>query len=105
MRCTEYETLAQQLAHRLKQDCISEVSGGQGYYYHGGKWGLHYARDVDTYFVVEVMERVEYRTKEGIVFETWGNVCRLVPVNRFGNLILDEENRCASLRQIEIKDL
>ena len=49
---------------------------------------MHYAKDVDTYFVVEVMERVEYRTKEGIVYETWGNVCRLVPVNRFGNLIL-----------------
>ena len=39
------------------------------------------------------MKRVEYRTKEGLVFETWGNVCRLVPVNRFGNLILDSENR------------
>ena len=94
VKCTEYETLSQLLNHRLKQDCISDNTGGRGSnLYPGGKWGLHHAQDVDTYFVVEVMERVEYRTKEGLVFETWGNVCRLVPVNRFGNLILDEENR------------
>ncbi|MBO4722479.1 MAG: hypothetical protein J5629_06055, partial [Muribaculaceae bacterium] len=94
VRCTEYETLSQLLAHRLKQDCISDSSGGRGSnLYPGGKWGLHHAQDVDTYFVVEVVERVEYRTQGGTVFETWGNVCRLVPVNRFGNLILDEENR------------
>ena len=94
VRCTEYETLSQLLNHRLKQDCISDNSGGRGSnLYPGGKWGLHHAPDVDTYFVVEVVERVEYRTQGGNVFETWGNVCRLVPVNRFGNLILDEENR------------
>ena len=94
VRCTEYATLSQLLNHQLKQDCISDNSGGRGSStYPGGKWGLHHAQDVDTYFVVEVMKRIEYRTKEGLVFETWGNVCRLVPVNRFGNLILDEENR------------
>ncbi|MBR5086075.1 MAG: hypothetical protein IKX31_03600 [Muribaculaceae bacterium] len=94
VRCTEYETLSQLLAHRLKQDCISDNSGGRGSnLYPGGKWGLHHAQDVDTYFVVEVVERVEYRTQGGNVFTTWGNVCRLVPVNRFGNLILDNENR------------
>ena len=94
VRCTEYATLAQLLAHRLKQDCISDNSSPRGdNTYPGGKWGLHHAQDVDTYFVVEVMKRIEYRTQGGLVFETWGNVCRLVPVNRFGNLILDEENR------------
>ena len=94
VKCTEYETLAQLLAHRLKQDCISDNTEPRGSnLYPGGKWGLHHAQDVDTYFVVEVVERIEYRTQGGNVFETWGNVCRLVPVNRFGNLILDEENR------------
>ena len=94
VKCTEYDTLAQLLAHRLKQDCISDNTEPRGSnLYPGGKWGLHHAQDVDTYFVVEVVERIEYRTQGGNVFETWGNVCRLVPVNRFGNLILDEENR------------
>ncbi len=94
VRCSEYETMSALLNHRLKQDCISDNIDPRGSnLYPGGKWGLHYVRDKDTYFVVEVMKRVEYRTKEGLVFETWGNVCRLVPVNRFGNLILDSENR------------
>ena len=41
------------------------------------------------------MKRVEYRTTPFTIHAEhmkWGNVCRLVPVNRFGSLILDREH-------------
>ncbi len=81
----------------LPQDSVSDSGGGRSDYatYPGGKWGLHYVQDIDTYFVLEVMKRVEYRTTPFTIHSEhmkWGNVCRLVPVNRFGDLILDREH-------------
>ena len=94
---TEWNTLADLFNSDLPQDSVSDSGGGRSDYatYPGGKWGLHYVQDIDTYFVLEVMKRVEYRTTPFTIHSEhlkWGNVCRLVPVNRFGDLILDREH-------------
>ena len=95
---TEWNTLADLFNSDLPQDSVLDTGGGRSDYatYPGGKWGLHYVRDIDTYFVLEVMKRVEYRTTPFTIHSEhlkWGNVCRLVPVNRFGDLILDREHK------------
>ena len=95
--CTEWPTLQDLFNSNLPQDSVSDTGGGRSDYaqYPGGKWGLHHVQDIDTYFVLEVMKRVEYRTTPFTIHSEhmkWGNVCRLVPVNRFGPVILDKEN-------------
>ncbi|MBR1882724.1 MAG: hypothetical protein IJ808_06885 [Muribaculaceae bacterium] len=95
--CTEWATLSDLFNGSLPQDSVSDTGGGRSDYatYPGGKWGLHYVKDIDTYFVLEVMKRVEYRTTPFTLHSEhlkWGNVCRLVPVNQFGDLILDKDN-------------
>ena len=97
VKCTEWATLSDLFASDLKQDSVSDTGGGRSDYatYPGGKWGLHHVQDIDTYFVLEVMKRVEYRTTPFTIHSEhlkWGNVCRLVPVNRFGTLMLDREH-------------
>ena len=97
VKCTEWATLSDLFNSDLKQDSVSDTGGGRSDYatYPGGKWGLHHVQDIDTYFVLEVMKRVEYRTTPFTIHSEhlkWGNVCRLVPVNRFGTLVLDKEN-------------
>lgn len=97
VKCTEWATLADLFASDLPQDSVLDTGGGRSDYaqYPGGKWGLHHVQDIDTYFVLEVMKRVEYRTTPFTIHSEhmkWGNVCRLVPVNRFGPVILDKEN-------------
>ena len=94
---TVWPTLNDLFNSDLPQDSVSDTGGGRSDYatYPGGKWGLHYVQDIDTYFVLEVMKRVEYRTTPFTIHSEhmkWGNVCRLVPVNRFGDLILDREH-------------
>ena len=94
---TVWPTLNDLFNSDLPQDSVSDSGGGRSDYatYPGGKWGLHYVQDIDTYFVLEVMKRVEYRTTPFTIHSEhmkWGNVCRLVPVNRFGDLILDREH-------------
>ncbi|MBO6250829.1 MAG: hypothetical protein J6N71_05720 [Muribaculaceae bacterium] len=98
VKCTEWATLSDLFNSNLKQDSVSDTGGGRSDYatYAGGKWGLHHVQDIDTYFVLEVMKRVEYKTTPFTINSEhlkWGNVCRLVPVNRFGTLILDRENK------------
>ena len=83
VRCTSYETLNELLSSNVRQQAIPDS---------GSVWGLHYARDVDTYFVLEVMERVKYRSGGREEWDNWGNVTRLVPINRFGPLIIDRHN-------------
>ena len=97
VKCTEWATLADLFASDLPQDSVLDTGGGRSDYvqYPGGKWGLHHVQDIDTYFVLEVMKRVEYRTTPFTINAEalkWGNVCRLVPVNRFGTLLLDREH-------------
>ena len=97
VKCTEWATLADLFASDLPQDSVLDTGGGRSDYaqYPGGKWGLHHVQDIDTYFVLEVMKRVEYRTTPFTINSEalkWGNVCRLVPVNRFGTLLLDREH-------------
>lgn len=94
VKCTEWTTLAALINSQLKQDAVLDSGGGRSDYvnYPGGKWGLHHAQDVDTYFVLEVMKRAKYRTGQLAEANNWGNICRLVPVNRFGPLILDKEH-------------
>ena len=97
VKCTEWATLADLFASDLPQDSVLDTGGGRSDYaqYPGGKWGLHHVQDIDTYFVLEVMKRVEYRTTPFTINAEalkWGNVCRLVPVNRFGTLMLDKEH-------------
>ncbi len=97
VKCTEWPTLHDLFNSNLPQDSVSDSGGGRTDYaaYPGGKWGLHHVQDIDTYFVLEVMKRVEYRTTSFTINAEhlkWGNVCRLVPVNRFGSIILDKEN-------------
>ena len=94
---TMWPTLNDLFNSDLPQDSVSDSGGGRSDYatYPGGKWGLHYVQDIDTYFVLEVMKRVVYRTTPFTIHSEhmkWGNVCRLVPVNRFGDLILDREH-------------
>ena len=96
--CTVWPTLNDLFNSDLPQDSVLDTGGGRSDYatYPGGKWGLHYVQDIDTYFVLEVMKRVEYRTTPFTIHSEhmkWGNVCRLVPVNRFGDLILDREHK------------
>lgn len=92
--CNTWATLAALISSTLKQDAVNDEGGGRRQLnsYPGTKWGLHYAEDVDTYFVLEVMKRVKYRDGQLVEAYNWGNVCRLVPINRFGPLILDKEN-------------
>ena len=97
VRCTEWATLNDLFNSDLPQDSVSDSGGGRSDYasYPGGKWGLHHVQDIDTYFVLEVMKRVEYRITPFTInseWMKWGNVCRLVPVNRFGTLMLDKEH-------------
>ncbi len=97
VKCTEWATLSDLLNSELKQDAVLDTGGSRSDYaeYPGGKWGLHHVQDIDTYFVLEVMKRVEYRTTPFTINSEalkWGNVCRLVPVNRFGTLLLDREH-------------
>ena len=97
VKCTEWPTLNDLLNSQLKQDAVLDTGGSRSDYteYAGGKWGLHHVQDIDTYFVLEVMKRVEYRTTPFTINAEamkWGNVCRLVPVNRFGTLLLDREH-------------
>ena len=97
VRCTEWATLQDLFDSDLPQDSVSDTGGGRSDYatYAGGKWGLHHVQDIDTYFVLEVMKRVEYKTTPFTIQSEhlkWGNVCRLVPVNRFGTLMLDREH-------------
>ena len=97
VKCTEWATLSDLFNSDLKQDSVLDTGGGRSDYatYPGGKWGLHHVQDIDTYFVLEVMKRVEYRTTPFTIHSEhlkWGNVCRLVPVNRFGTLMLDREH-------------
>ena len=97
VRCTVWPNLQALFDSDLPGDSVSDTGGGRSDYaeYAGGKWGLHYVQDIDTYFVLEVMKRVEYRTTPFTIHAEhmkWGNVCRLVPVNRFGSLILDREH-------------
>ena len=97
VKCTEWATLSDLFNSDLKQDSVLDTGGGRSDYatYPGGKWGLHHVQDIDTYFVLEVMKRVEYRTTPFTIHSEhlkWGNVCRLVPVNRFGTLMLDKEH-------------
>ena len=97
VKCTEWATLSDLLNSELKQDAVLDTGGSRSDYatYAGGKWGLHHVQDIDTYFVLEVMKRVEYRTTPFTINSEhlkWGNVCRLVPVNRFGTLLLDKDN-------------
>ena len=83
VRCRSYATLDALVASNVRQEAVPDS---------GGCWGLHYAEDVDTYFVLEVMKRVKYRTGGREEWDNWGNVTRLVPINRFGSLIIDKEN-------------
>ena len=83
VRCRSYATLDALVASNVRQEAVPDS---------GGCWGLHYAEDVDTYFVLEVMKRVKYRTGGREEWDNWGNVTRLVPINRFGSLIIDKEH-------------
>ena len=83
VRCRSYATLNELLNSNVRQEALPDS---------GGCWGLHYAQDVDTYFVLEVMQRVKYRTGGREEWDNWGNVTRLVPINRFGPLIIDKDH-------------
>ena len=52
VRCTTHATLNALISSNVRQEAVPDS---------GGVWGLHYAQDVDTYFVLEVMKRVKYR--------------------------------------------
>ena len=83
VRCTTHATLNALISSNVRQEAVPDS---------GGVWGLHYAQDVDTYFVLEVMKRVKYRSGGREEWDNWGNVTRLVPINRFGPLIIDRDN-------------
>jgi len=83
VRCTTHATLNALISSNVRQQAVPDS---------GGVWGLHYAQDVDTYFVLEVMKRVKYRSGGREEWDNWGNVTRLVPINRFGPLIIDRDN-------------
>ena len=81
--CSVYATLNDLLTSSVRQDAVPDS---------GGVWGLHYVQDIDTYFVLEVMKRVKYRSGARNEWDNWGNVTRLVPINRFGPVIIDKEH-------------
>lgn len=53
--------------------------------------GLLYAVDVDTSFALYEIGRVKRGTDQG-GNDVYGSIYKLIPVNRFGNRIFDEEN-------------
>lgn len=100
----EYNSLESIIGSDLSEDCVrdSNTTGprGQTPIYPAGNFGLSYARRQDCYFVPKVVKRVKYRKADATHslddedkenYE-WGNVCALLPVNQFGNLIQDTDD-------------
>lgn len=88
----EYATLAELLAAlpgRISNGAHRPPAGTVNYQYL--PQGLLYARDVDTSFALFEIARHNRGTDQH-GDDVYGSVYKLIPVNRFGNRIFDEEN-------------
>ena len=87
----EYANLAQLLSSlpaRISNGAHRVPGGSYNYL----PQGLLYAYDVDTSFALYEIGRVKRGVSQVTGEDVYGSIYKLIPVNRFGNRIFDEEN-------------